>query len=716
MKARALPTVPILITLGLFSCFSLHADTLEDVKALWYQSGISLERGEKQEALIAAEAALLKVKTNEMKASVQVDARLRVARPLVQLGKPILAEDHLIAAADIAGADGALMMQVENELGAVAALRGEYSNAKMRYERALFLGNSAGAEKSTLAVIRVNLAGAELDSGLVEGFAGHISELKKIIVDMADTEIDATLLLSVARLMRRGEREFNQPDSMRESAFNLLSRAERIFRREENIRGRSYAIGYQGQLYDDEGRTEEALKLMELALLFAQQANSLEVVFRWHSQIGKILLAAGREDEARQAFQASINVLAEIRHDLPVGSPRFFAEQVVPVYTGFADVLLQEAARAEDENRQAELLRLVVDNLENLKLAEVEDYFAGQCVIESVSDRSTLLAETAIIYPVFLDNRTEIILETSQGLKQFIIPVPRSEMTRTIRKFRLEIEDYRNRKNNYITTGQLLEEWLINPVEPVLEELGVTTLVVIPDGPLRTIPMAALFDGSQFLIERYALASTPAINLTRSVGGMASSNALVGGVTEAVQGFAPLEYVKPELDNVSEILESPTLSDASFLLRNIEENFSSSEFSVVHFATHGQFSSDFRKSFILTYDDRLTIGHLEEVLRQQGALDLLVLSACQTAAGDDRAALGLAGVAIQAGAESALASLWSISDEGTATLIPEFYNQLYINGLTKAESLQRAQIKLLKNPRFDHPVFWAPYLLIGGWI
>ena len=193
-------------------------------------------------------------------------------------------------------------------------------------------------------------------------------------------------------------------------------------------------------------------------------------------------------------------------------------------------------------------------------------------------------------------------------------------------------------------------------------------------------------------------------------------NALIGGVTEGVQGFYPLSFVGPELEQVSQILQGPKLQDQTFALANIQSKFSESDYSVVHFATHGLFSSDFRKSFLLAHDDKFTMSRLEQALSGQQGLDLLVLSACETAAGDDRAALGLAGVAIQAGAESALASLWSISDEGTAELIPIFYENLYSEGKSKAESLRQAQLKLLRDPRFDHPVFWAPYILIGNWI
>ena len=124
---------------------------------------------------------------------------------------------------------------------------------------------------------------------------------------------------------------------------------------------------------------------------------------------------------------------------------------------------------------------------------------------------------------------------------------------------------------------------------------------------------------------------------------------------------------------------------------------------------------------MLTYDGKLTLDNLEALIRPSQyrgkPVELLVLSACQTAAGDDRAALGLAGVAVKAGARSALASLWSVNDQSTSALITEVYHQLREHPtISKARALQAAQIKLLDDRRYRHPCYWAPYLLIGNWL
>jgi CHAT domain-containing protein len=142
---------------------------------------------------------------------------------------------------------------------------------------------------------------------------------------------------------------------------------------------------------------------------------------------------------------------------------------------------------------------------------------------------------------------------------------------------------------------------------------------------------------------------------------------------------------------------------------------------VVHLATHGQFSSKAEDTFILTWDDRINIKQLNNVLktrdrRESSIIELLVLSACQTAVGDKRAALGLAGMAVRAGARSTLASLWSINDAATASFMIKFYQNLADNKVTKAEALRRAQLALLQNPEYRHPYFWAPFILVGNWL
>jgi CHAT domain-containing protein len=140
---------------------------------------------------------------------------------------------------------------------------------------------------------------------------------------------------------------------------------------------------------------------------------------------------------------------------------------------------------------------------------------------------------------------------------------------------------------------------------------------------------------------------------------------------------------------------------------------------VVHIATHGQFSSNAEKTFILDWNGQINVRDLDGLLRvtdRKRPIELLVLSACETVVGDSRAALGLAGVAVRAGARSTLATLWQVSDESTALFMSEFYSELAKSrNVNKAEALRRAQVKLLQNSKYQHPYFWAPYVLVGNW-
>jgi CHAT domain-containing protein len=140
----------------------------------------------------------------------------------------------------------------------------------------------------------------------------------------------------------------------------------------------------------------------------------------------------------------------------------------------------------------------------------------------------------------------------------------------------------------------------------------------------------------------------------------------------------------------------------------------------VHIASHGLVESNVKNTFVLAFDQKITMDRLAELVGlfrfRKAPLELLTLSACETAAGDDRAALGLAGVAVKAGARSALATLWFIDDAVTSDLIGEFYKQLQNPTLSKAQALQKAQVKILKDPRYQHPNFWAPFLLINNWL
>jgi CHAT domain-containing protein len=267
---------------------------------------------------------------------------------------------------------------------------------------------------------------------------------------------------------------------------------------------------------------------------------------------------------------------------------------------------------------------------------------------------------------------------------------------------------------------------LIKPIESELQRTGVKTLVFVLDGALRNIPPSALYNGKEYLVEKYAIALSIGLQLQDPKPLVRRQlNALTAGLTQPPPGyseFAPLPAIKRELNLITQAGVSTTsLLDQQFTKQALESKVNAVSFNILHLATHGQFSSRADKTFILAANGPINVVDFDSILRSRDenrpeAVQLLVLSACQTAAGDNRAALGLAGAAVKAGARSTVASLWQIDDESTAQFVGTFYKQLKNGNITKAEALRLAQLQLLKHPNYNTPSFWSAYVLIGNWL
>jgi len=487
----------------------------------------------------------------------------------------------------------------------------------------------------------------------------------------------------------------------------------------------SYAWGYLGSLYETERRNAEALELTRRAILAAQQVNAPESLYRWQWQAGRLLKKLGSVEDAIASYRRAIYTLQSIRQELLVGyraQATSFRETVGPVYFELVDLLLQRAATVQNRDQIAPYLIEARETVELFKVAELRDYFRDDCVDTALSKVTKLdvVSQTAVVvYPIILPDRTEFLVSLPSGLKRVSVPVGSDRLTQEVRQFRRRLEKRTTRE--YLPHAQQLYDWLIRPLEADFKEARIDTLVFVPDGPLRTIPMAALHDGKQFLISKYSMAITPGLNLTdpRPLK-REGVKVLAVGVTEAVQGFSPLPNVAAELEALREIYKSTTLVDREFVVSKFEETLKQEQYTILHVASHGEFSSEPGKTFLLAFDGKLTMDRLDQFIGlfkfRDDPLELLTLSACDTAEGDDRAALGLAGVAIKAGARSAVATLWEINDVASAGLIADFYRGLQDPSISRATALQRAQVKMLGDPRYEHPGFWAPFLLINNWL
>ncbi|MEM7792898.1 MAG: CHAT domain-containing protein [Cyanobacteria bacterium P01_C01_bin.118] len=491
-------------------------------------------------------------------------------------------------------------------------------------------------------------------------------------------------------------------------------------------RAESYGLGYLGELYNRTANLPEARTQLSSALAIAQNLNAADIAYRWQWQLGQLSRQQGNLTDATVAYSDAVKSLQSLRNELVAINPDIqydFREKVEPVYRELVDLLLTPSP-TEPNISQNKLLQ-ARDVIESLQLAELENFFREPCLavrqqIDQVVDDGQ--SATAVLYPIILPDRLEVILKLpNQPLQHYATPLAQTDLEAIVNDLRQQVVRSFGLRRTQSLAKQIYDS-LLKPAESALEEAQVDTLIFILDGALRNIPMATLYDGQQYLVQKYSLALAPGLKLVDPKPLVEQRlAAITAGLSESRHGFIPLPFVDVEVEQIQSTLDSHVLLNETFTESALTDAISQTPFPVVHLATHGQFSSNPEETFILAWDNPIQINTLNRLLRnseqsRQDAIELLVLSACETATGDKQAALGLAGVAVRAGARSTLASLWTIDDETSAVLMQQFYRVLTSNPTTKASALRQAQLALLKNPRYQHPRYWAPYVLVGNWL
>ena len=489
-----------------------------------------------------------------------------------------------------------------------------------------------------------------------------------------------------------------------------------------DLQARSYALGTLGQVYERAGQWHGARQLTEQALNLAQSVKAEEIAYLWEWQLGRILDRVGDRRGALVAYREAIKTLALLRDDLVV-NPReqvVFQEQIEPVYRE-AIALLLTPEPGEIEPSQAHLQQ-ARDYIEALQLAELDNFFHQACLDAQPQDIDRIDPTAAVFYPIILSDRLAVILSVpGQPLHYYQTQLPQEDIEAVFVQMRQSM-------NRVFPRGMRLQiseqayNWLVRPAGIHLERYGIETLVFVLDSSMRNLPMAALYDGERYLVEQYAVSRNSGLQLLapKSIA-PEKLKLLAGGLTEARQGFSELPGVEEELAKIAQILPTQILLNQEFTEETLEKPIEDLPIPVVHLATHGKFSSTTEETFILTWDGQLDARGLERLLAARDVnrlspIELLILSACQTASGDRRAALGLAGVAVRSGARSTIASLWRVNDRSTAQLMVALYRSLAQPGTSKAQALRNAQLTLLENPQTEHPFFWSAFVLSGNWL
>ncbi|OQY54207.1 MAG: hypothetical protein B6245_21565 [Desulfobacteraceae bacterium 4572_88] len=655
----------------------------------------------------------------------------------LSLGNAVKAYEYLekgVAAAELSG-DSRVQATVLNNLGNVYVTDEDYQGAVDIYDECLLaIAEARQADAPDLSELKskalINMVFVLSHTGSGEDIAKALAEALQHLGNLPNTHqkasdmISLSMLVSELRTLNRDTADQKALGHQRliSTSYDLLKQAEEIAKKLEDTRTLSYTYGQMGQLYEAEEQYADAMKLTRRAIFFAEQGKYSEILYRWQWQLARLLRTTGDTEKAIRVYHDAIATLNPIRQELFKGyrsRKDTFNENIKPVYLELADLLLENAGDSKTSRRLYEAR----DVMEVLKTAELQDFFEDECVTamqRKVTRLDRTEPHTAVLYPIPLPDKLALLLTLPDGMRQVKVPVEAEKLRETTLRFRARLQTRPN--NRYLHDAWQLYDWLIRPIEDLLTAQKIETLIIAPDGALRLIPFSTLNDGEHFLVEKYAIGTIPGITLTdpRPLDSE-NINILVAGLSKGVQDFSPLPSVTKELADIKTIMGAKVvLQDDAYTIENLTNEFKNNEYNIVHLATHGIFSSSQEESFLLTYEDKLTMDRLERLIglnrfRDQ-QVELLTMSACQTAKGDERAALGLAGVALKAGVRGAIATLWYVDDEATALVIREFYQQLRMPGISKARALQNAQKKLVSQRRYQHPGYWAPFLLIGNWL
>ncbi len=561
---------------------------------------------------------------------------------------------------------------------------------------------------------------------------------------------------------------------------SILDTALQQARTLKDQRAEAYVVGYLGKFYQQQKNLNEAIALTQQALMLSQSQNNQtdvrDITYLWQSQLGSLLQQKGENKRAIAAYTAAYNTLQSLRTDLNANNRDVqfnFVQEVKPVYIELANLLLKSELSADElsslvianpnvnqskyeQNQPKNRLEFARRVIESWQLAELDNFFQDPCSQETdvAVQIDDIDSQAAVIYPIIFPDRLEIILSLpGKTLQQVTIPVSEEKFNNTLDRLYdyLDNVTINNSARNILSTSnpdpeelkdniqailpifRQLNDWLIQPLEAQLNAKKINNLVFVLNGRLQKVPMAALYNGQKYLIEKYGIALVPSLQLidTKFLK-RKNIKVLAAGVSKQIQIqgeiFPALVNVPKELEEIKQAFPtSQKLLNQEFTTQTIQKELKSN-FPVVHLATHGLFSSNPQKNFIITGDGKsISINELSSLLKEQeNNLELLVLSACETATGDERAMLGLAGTAVRSGARSTLATLWPVSDASTAQLMGEFYQELKKPGVQKLTALRTAQLSQLESIRTQplfkqlkslppHPYFWASYVLVGNW-
>lgn len=637
----------------------------------------------------------------------------------------------------------ALGGEVALRLGQVAVAKDDSEAGVNWYRQALDIGRQT-QQFALAAAAGINIyRQTQQESDLIVA-----QQLLTQIAAVEQTELKLTLAYAVMQA--------KQPALAEQMLTLLLAQTQ-------NPRSRSQILGYLGQIAEQQAQYANALALTEQAII---ADNAEDLLLSWQWQRGRILTALQQTPIALDAYRQAIGHLQSIKSDIPVNyqyGSSSFKTTYAPLYMALIELLWSEARQQQAQHQTQ--LNEILHYWEQLKAVELQDYFREACAVRQKDNIAAITEGTAVLYPIILPTRLLLLVRFKETIQAFETVVESRALRRTAQATLKQLFSALKGEEVELSSNRTLYQWVMQPIVGALQQRQIETLIYLPDGPLRMVPLSLFSDAKHYVLEKYKVVTVPGLSLLETTASQRSTKALLTGMSqpgpvidELLQrklNFLPTEQqespnsrglpdmrqlpvdhaeralraqqmkskmalpgVTVELKKLSSLLQVEALENEQFTLEAFKQKIAEGT-SFVHIATHGYFAGDPKKSFVMTYDHLLDMQQMTQIFRNEAFLqhpvDLMTLSACQTAEGDERSPLGLSGVVVQTGVRSAIGTLWPVSDEAAREFFTDFYQHYQQPGVSKAAAMQTAQQHLLQNPVFKHPRDWAPFVLIGNW-
>jgi CHAT domain-containing protein len=516
------------------------------------------------------------------------------------------------------------------------------------------------------------------------------------------------------------------------------------------------------------------------------QTSYTETVAGTYRRLADLLIAQGRIIEAQEVLELlKIQEINDSTQTTRSNTPRSkialnqIEQEIITRYNSLAefgkrlyDCEQTKCSQYSEYNQQYQKLfaaynQLIEETKTKLKETRLNEVAAGtQKFLDQADTIVTAQPDSILIYPLVLEDKVRILWATKGGaLDQAECPIGETQLNQLVTQFRTDLQNSTD-LNPVQKTGQQLYNCLLPPkLQTVLTQAKIQNLIFVPDRITNYIPMAALHNGKNYLIEQYSVSNILAASITDTTSRLPKTPTVLGfGLSQAAQltnptrNFSSLPFVPYELDNIIKqnqtdrrgIFPGNQWLDRDFTRDRLSQALLDTQPNILHIATHGEFDSTDASASYLVFGDGTAYPTADiQSLRTLQNVHLVVLSACETAVGGrDRNGLEVAGIASYflgtstSKAKAVLASLWKVNDPATSLLMSEFYNNLNPGtsnpqGMTKTQALRQVQLKLInsqltiqdapnragarpyepdkKRPQnLSHPYYWAPFILIGN--